>query len=127
MKRKKGYYSISATSKMIGIHQQTIRMYEREGLITPERSRGNTRMFTEDDVKLLEQIIYYTSTLGVNLAGVEIILKMEQKINKLQTKINKMFDVSKSVLTSEKEILIQRAEETKNIVNELKKKTKKNR
>jgi len=112
---------------MIGIHQQTIRMYEREGLITPERSRGNTRMFTEDDVKLLEQIIYYTSTLGVNLAGVEIILKMEQKINKLQTKINKMFDVSKSVLTSEKEILIQRAEETKNIVKKIKKKTKKNR
>ena len=73
LKKKKGYFSISAVSQMFDVHQQTIRMYEREGLIAPRRSDGNTRLFSEEDVERLEQIIYYTNKLGVNLAGVEVI------------------------------------------------------
>lgn len=89
-RKKKGYFSISAVSEMIGIHQQTIRMYEREGLISPKRSDGNTRMFSEEDVERLELIIFYTNKMGVNLAGVEIILKMQKTIDKLQGKMNNM-------------------------------------
>jgi len=89
-RKKKGYFSISAVSEMIGIHQQTIRMYEREGLISPKRSDGNTRMFSEEDVERLELIIFYTNKMGVNLAGVEIILKMQKNIDKLQGKMNNM-------------------------------------
>ena len=84
MKRKKGYYSISAVAKMFSVHQQTIRLYEKEGLITPKRSEGNTRLFSEADVDRLEEIIYLTHQLGVNLAGVEMILKLEKKIEKLK-------------------------------------------
>lgn len=91
MKRKKGFYSISVVAKMFDVHQQTIRMYEKEGLITPKRSAGNTRMFAEEDVDKLEEIINLTHKMGVNLAGVEIILKLQKKITKLQDDMNKMF------------------------------------
>ena len=57
MKRKKGYFSISAVAEMFSVHQQTIRLYEKEGLITPKRSEGNTRLFSEEDVNRLEEII----------------------------------------------------------------------
>ena len=80
MKRKKGFYSISAVAKMFSIHQQTIRLYEKEGLISPKRSEGNTRLFSEEDVDQLEKIIYLTHQLGVNLVGVEMILKLQKKI-----------------------------------------------
>lgn len=100
--KKKGYFSISAVSEMVGIHQQTIRMYEREGLINPKRSDGNTRMFSEEDVDLLEQIINYTNKLGVNLSGVEIILKMQKRIDKLQGEVNNIFQLSKEELEKDK-------------------------
>ena len=79
MKRKKGYYSISAVAKMFSVHQQTIRLYEKEGLISPKRSAGNTRLFAEDDLDRLEEIIYLTHQLGVNLAGVEMILRLKNR------------------------------------------------
>lgn len=91
MKRRKGYFSISAVAKMFSVHQQTIRLYEKEGLITPKRSEGNTRLFSEEDVDKLEEIIYLTHKMGVNLAGVEIILKLQKKIQKLQDDMNKLF------------------------------------
>ena len=91
MKRKKGYYSISVVAKMFSVHQQTIRMYEKEGLITPRRSTGNTRLFSEEDVDRLEEIINLTHKMGVNLAGVEIVLKLQKKIKHLQTDMNKLF------------------------------------
>lgn len=69
--RKKGYFSISAVAKMFSIHQQTVRLYEREGLISPKRSAGNTRLFSEEDIDRLEEVIYLTHELGINLAGVE--------------------------------------------------------
>ncbi len=99
--RKKGYFSISAVAKMFSVHQQTIRLYEREGLISPKRSTGNTRMFSEEDVDRLEQVIYLTHQLGINLAGVEQILKLQKQIKKLQSEMNKMFERTQADLTAE--------------------------
>ncbi len=73
MKRKKGFFSISAVAEMFSVHQQTIRLYEKEGLISPKRSDGNTRLFSEEDVDRLEEVIYLTHQLGINLAGVDMI------------------------------------------------------
>ena len=91
MKRKKGFYSISVVAKMFSVHQQTIRMYEKQGLINPKRSTGNTHLFAEEDVDRLEEVIYLTHKLGVNLAGVEIILKQQRQIKRLQGEMNKLF------------------------------------
>ena len=82
MKRRKGYYSISIVAKMFDVHQQTIRLYEKEGLITPQRTAGGTRLFSEEDVDRLEEIINLTHKMGVNIAGVEMILKLQRKIKK---------------------------------------------
>jgi MerR family transcriptional regulator/heat shock protein HspR len=101
MKRKKGFYSISVVAKMFSVHQQTIRMYEKEGLICPKRSSGNTRLFSEEDVDRLEQIIYLTHKMGVNLAGVEMILKLQKKMKKMQSEMNKMFEKMQKQLDEE--------------------------
>lgn len=103
MKRKKGFYSISVVAKMFEVHQQTVRMYEKEGLLTPKRSDGNTRLFSEEDVDRLEEIIYLTHKVGVNLAGVDMILKLKKKISKLQEEINTMLDAAKANLDQETE------------------------
>lgn len=79
---------------MFSVHQQTIRMYEKEGLIAPKRSDGNTRLFSEEDVDRLEEVIYLTHKLGVNLAGVEIILKLQKKIKRMQEEMNKLFQAT---------------------------------
>ncbi|MGE0206907.1 MAG: MerR family transcriptional regulator [Candidatus Babeliales bacterium] len=104
MKRKKGFFSISAVAKMFSVHQQTVRLYEKEGLITPKRSDGNTRLFSEEDVDRLEQIIYLTHELGINLAGVELVLKLQKQIKKLQKEINSAFESSKKELEAESEL-----------------------
>lgn len=91
LKRKKGFYSISAVAEMFSVHQQTIRLYEKQGLITPKRSEGNTRLFSEEDINRLEEIIYYTHKLGINLAGVEMILKLQKQVKKLQKEMNTLF------------------------------------
>lgn len=103
MKRKKGFYSISAVAKMFSVHQQTIRLYEKEGLISPKRSAGNTRLFSEEDVDRLEQIINLTHQLGVNLAGVEMILKLQRKMQKMQTKMNALFETAQTELQLEQD------------------------
>ncbi len=103
MKRKKGYYSISVVAKMFSVHQQTIRLYEKEGLISPKRSAGNTRLFSEEDVDRLEEVIYLTHRMGVNLAGVEIILKLQKKIKKLQDDMNKLFEQTQGQLSTQTE------------------------
>jgi MerR family transcriptional regulator/heat shock protein HspR len=92
IKRKKGYFSISAVAKMFSIHQQTIRLYEKEGLISPKRSEGNTRLFSEEDIDRLEEIINYTHTMGINLAGVEMILKLQKQVKKMQNDMNNLFE-----------------------------------
>ncbi|MFC1894972.1 MerR family transcriptional regulator [Candidatus Dependentiae bacterium] len=92
MKRRKGFYSISVVAKMFSVHQQTIRMYEKEGLISPKRTEGNTRLFSEEDVDRLEEVINLTHKMGVNIAGVQMILKLQKKIKKLQDEMNGLFE-----------------------------------
>ena len=101
LKKKPAYFSISAVAKMFSVHQQTIRLYEKEGLITPQRSDGNTRMFSEEDVDKLEEIIHLTHQLGINLAGVEMVLKLQRKIKRMQKDMNKIFTNAQSELAEE--------------------------
>jgi MerR family transcriptional regulator, heat shock protein HspR len=86
-KRSKGVYMISSVSEQYGIHPQTLRLYEREGLLAPSRSDGNTRLYTDEDLERLEVILQLTRELGVNLAGVEIILNMRDKMSAMQSQI----------------------------------------
>ncbi len=88
---------------MFTVHQQTIRFYEKEGLIKPMRSAGNTRMFSNADIKRLEEIIYFTHQLGINLSGVELILKLKAQIEQLQTTMNQAFIETQTKLNLEVE------------------------
>ena len=101
IKRGKAFFSISAVSKMFSVHQQTIRLYEKEGFINPKRSDGNTRLFSEEDIEKLEEIIYLTHQLGINLAGVEMILQLQKKMKKMQQDMNKIFTETQKELTQE--------------------------
>ncbi|HTX35121.1 MAG TPA: helix-turn-helix transcriptional regulator [Bryobacteraceae bacterium] len=85
--KSKAAYMISSVAEQYDIHPQTLRLYEREGLLTPSRSEGNTRLYTDDDIERLEVILHLTRDLGVNLAGVEIILNMRQKMGEMQAQI----------------------------------------
>src|SRR5215469_13632631 len=78
--KSKAAYMISSVAEQYEIHPQTLRLYEREGLLKPSRSEGNTRLYTDDDLERLEVILHLTRELGVNLAGVEIILNMREKM-----------------------------------------------
>jgi MerR family transcriptional regulator/heat shock protein HspR len=85
--RSKAAYMISAVAERYQIHPQTLRLYEREGLLAPSRSEGNTRLYTDDDLERLEVILKLTRDLGVNLAGIEIILNMREKMSAMQAQI----------------------------------------
>lgn len=85
--RQKAAYMISAVAEQYTIHPQTLRLYEREGLLKPSRSDGNTRLYTDEDLERLEVILKLTRDLGVNLAGVEIILNMREKMEAMQRQI----------------------------------------
>jgi MerR family transcriptional regulator/heat shock protein HspR len=92
MKRRAKGYTISAVADHYGIHQQTLRLYEREGLLKPSRSEGNIRLYTEEDLERLELILGLTRDLGVNLAGVEVILNMREKMDHMQREFNRFFE-----------------------------------
>ena len=77
-------YMISAVAEKYNIHPQTLRLYEREGLLIPSRSQGNTRLYTEGDLERLETILHLTRDLGVNLAGIEIVLNMRARLEQMQ-------------------------------------------
>lgn len=83
-KRGKAGYTISAVAEMYKIHPQTLRLYEREGLLIPSRSQGNTRLYTQEDLDRLATIVNLTRELGVNLAGVEIILNMRGRMEEMR-------------------------------------------
>jgi len=83
-KKKQTFYLISAVAERFDVHPQTLRLYEREGLITPSRTEGNTRVYTDDDLERLELILNLTREMGVNLAGVDVILNMKKKMESLQ-------------------------------------------
>src|SRR5258708_19674280 len=85
--RSKAAYMISSVAEQYQIHPQTLLLYEREGLLAPSRSEGNTRLYTDDDLERLEVILQLTRELGVNLAGVEIILNMREKMAAMQRQI----------------------------------------
>jgi MerR family transcriptional regulator/heat shock protein HspR len=91
MKRKGRTYTISAVATQFDIHPQTLRLYEREGLLKPSRSEGNTRVYTDSDLERLEIILSLTRDLGVNLAGVEIILNMREKMDAMQREFERFF------------------------------------
>lgn len=115
MKKKIKTYTISVVAELFEVHPQTLRLYEREGLLKPSRSIGNTRLYTDDDIERLEVILSLTRELGVNLAGVEIILNMREKMNVMQKEFERFieyvqshaFEISQQVETfSETEALI---------------------
>jgi MerR family transcriptional regulator/heat shock protein HspR len=90
--KSKAAYMISAVAEQYAIHPQTLRLYEREGLLAPSRSDGNTRLYTDEDLDRLEVILKLTRDLGVNLAGVEIILNMREKMEAMQQQIEGFID-----------------------------------
>ncbi len=92
MKRKIKTYTISAVAELFEIHPQTLRLYEREGLLKPSRSDGNTRLYEDSDIERLEIILSLTRDLGVNLAGVEIILNMREKMNQMQSEFERFVE-----------------------------------
>ncbi len=94
----KSYYMISVVSQKYNIHAQTLRLYEREGLLTPSRTDGNTRLYSDDDLMQLETILTLTRDLGVNLAGVEIILNMRKKMERMQGEVNEFMEYVKHEL-----------------------------
>lgn len=86
------YYMISVVAGMFDIHPQTLRLYEREGLLKPSRTEGNTRLYSEDDLKQLEVILNLTRDLGVNLAGIEIVLNMRRKMEQMQVEVSEFVE-----------------------------------
>ena len=98
-KTGKAYYMISAVAQKYNIHPQTLRLYEREGLLKPSRTDGNTRLYSEEDLEQLETILTLTRDLGVNLAGVEVILNMRRKIQQMQGEVNEFMEYVKSEMT----------------------------
>lgn len=100
-------YMISVVAEMLGLHPQTLRIYEREGFVKPRRSEGNTRLYSEEDVEKLEMILRLTRDLGVNLAGVEVILSMREKMDLMQQEMEQTMLELRRELAKE----IQRREE----------------
>jgi len=96
MKKRAKTFTISAVAEEFDVHPQTLRLYEREGLLKPSRSDGNTRLYTDTDLERLELILSLTRDLGVNLAGVEIILNMREKMDAMQREFERFFDYLQS-------------------------------
>jgi MerR family transcriptional regulator/heat shock protein HspR len=90
-RKSKGAYMISAVAEMYGIHPQTLRLYEREGLLKPSRTEGNTRLYTDDDLQRLEFILSLARELGVNIAGIAIILQMRERMEAMQKEMQEFF------------------------------------
>ena len=86
-RKSKGAYMISAVAEMYGIHPQTLRLYEREGLLKPSRTEGNTRLYTDEDLQRLEFILSLARDLGVNISGIAIILQMRARMEEMQRQI----------------------------------------
>src|SRR5256714_12591894 len=91
-KKGKAAYMISAVAESYSIHPQTLRLYEREGLLKPSRSEGNTRLYTQEDLERLEVILSLTRELGVNLAGVEGVLNMRNRMGEMQRELQEFIE-----------------------------------
>src|SRR5579864_6595777 len=87
-RKKQGAYMISAVAEMYGIHPQTLRLYEREGLLKPSRTEGNTRLYTDEDIERLELILSLARDLGVNISGIAIIIQMRERMEEMQRQMS---------------------------------------
>src|SRR5258706_13301742 len=88
-RKSKGAYMISAVAEMYGIHPQTLRLYEREGLLRPSRTEGKTRLYSDEDLERLEFILSLTRDLGVNVAGVEVVLNLRDRMSQMQEEMER--------------------------------------
>ncbi len=100
--RGRKYVMISVVAQRFDIHPQTLRLYEREGLIRPARSAGNTRLYDEESIRRLETILTLTRDLGVNLAGVEVILNMKEQMQSMQVEVDRLLDLVKKEILDRK-------------------------
>jgi MerR family transcriptional regulator/heat shock protein HspR len=91
-RKSKGAYMISAVAEMYDIHPQTLRLYEREGLLLPSRSEGNTRLYTDEDLERLEFILNLARDLGVNIAGIAIVLQMRERMEEMNRQMQGFVD-----------------------------------
>ncbi|RMH06143.1 MAG: MerR family transcriptional regulator [Aquificota bacterium] len=92
MKERVKRFTIGVVAEMYKIHPQTLRLYEKEGLLKPKRSKGRTRYYTEEDLERLELILSLSRELGVNLAGIDIILRMREQIAQLEAQLQKLLE-----------------------------------
>jgi MerR family transcriptional regulator, heat shock protein HspR len=97
-RRSDGYVMISIIAERYNIHPQTLRLYEREGLIKPARTSGNTRLYGEDEIHKLEMILTLTRDLGVNLAGVEVILNLQRTMDDANMEFDRLLDYIRQVV-----------------------------
>ena len=99
-RKKQGAYMISSVAEMYGIHPQTLRLYEREGLLKPSRTEGNTRLYTDGDLERLELILSLARDLGVNISGIAIILQMRERMDEMQRQMGEFVNyVRNEVMT----------------------------
>src|ERR1700727_2288398 len=99
-RKSKGAYMISSVAEMYGIHPQTLRLYEREGLLKPSRTDGNTRLYTEEDLQRLEFILNLARDLGVNIAGIAIILQMRERMEEMNRQMQSFVEYVRSEMLS---------------------------
>ena len=99
---RRRYLMISAVAERFEIHPQTLRLYEREGLIRPARSAGNTRLYDQESIRRLETILTLTRDLGVNLAGVEVILNMKEQMRSMQVEVDRLLELVKREILDRK-------------------------
>ncbi|MBI2934241.1 MAG: MerR family transcriptional regulator [Chloroflexi bacterium] len=86
----KSFFVISVVSRLTGLHTQTLRYYERAGIVAPSRSKGNIRLYSLSDIERIKQIRALIEDLGVNLAGVEVILRMSERMKEMQRHIEEL-------------------------------------
>jgi MerR family transcriptional regulator/heat shock protein HspR len=99
-RKSKGAYMISAVAEMYEIHPQTLRLYEREGLLLPSRSDGNTRLYTDEDLERLEFILNLARDLGVNIAGIAIVLQMRERMEEMNRQMQGFVDYVRTEMLS---------------------------
>ncbi len=99
-RKSKGAYMISSVAEMYGIHPQTLRLYEREGLLRPSRSDGNTRLYTDEDLERLEFILNLARDLGVNIAGIAIVLQMRERMEEMNRQMQGFVDYVRTEMLS---------------------------
>jgi len=99
-RKSKGAYMISAVAEMYDIHPQTLRLYEREGLLKPSRTEGNTRLYTDEDLERLEFILNLARDLGVNIAGIAIILQMRERMEAMNQQMQDFVEYVRTEMLS---------------------------